>query len=100
MEKTIYNLAEKIEMLMSHPEEIIRNKTDDFNLWILRSGEVGLIYQRPGADCNGDIIDKIVVKDNEPFILSLNFITKKQLPYEIKSLQYSSFYYLSFQKLI
>ena len=85
---------------MSHPEEIIRNKTDDFNLWILRSGAVGLVYQRPGADFNGQIIDKIVVKGNEPFILSLNFITKRQLPYEIKSLQYSSFYYLDFQTLI
>ena len=46
-------------MVMAHPEEIIRNKTDDFNLWILRNGEVGLSYNRRGADINGQIIDKI-----------------------------------------
>ena len=40
-------------MLMSHPEEIIRNKDDDFNLWILRSGEVGLTHLRRGSDING-----------------------------------------------
>jgi hypothetical protein len=101
MEKTIYNLARNIEMRMSHPEEVIRNTTDDFHLWILKSGEVGLAYCRRGADVNGQIIDKIVVRGNsQPALLSLNFITKKQLPYEIKSLQYSSFYFLEFHKLI
>lgn len=80
---------------MSHPEEIIRNKSDDFNLWILRSGEVGLTFERRGSDMNGEIMDKIVVKGNQqPFLLSLNFITKNQLNYEMKSLQYSSLYFL------
>lgn len=95
MEKTIYNLAEKIEMLMSHPEEIIRNKTEDFNLWIMRSGEVGLVCSRGGSDLNNQIMDKIVMENNaQPFVLSLNFITKQQLPYEFKSLEYSSFYFM------
>ena len=100
-EKTIYNLSEKIEMVMSHPEEVIMNKTDDFNLWILRSGKVGLTYSRPGSELSGQIMDSVAVKEGkEPMALSLNFITKKQLTYEVKSLSYSSFYYLDFKKLI
>ena len=47
---------------MAHPEEIIINKNDDFNLWILRSGEVALTQNRRGSDFNGEIVDKISVK--------------------------------------
>lgn len=46
-------------------------------------------------------MDKIMLKEGDkPFVLSLNFMTKKQLPYEFKSLEYSSFYYMDFQKLM
>lgn len=101
MEKTIYSLAQNIEMRMCHPEETIRNVTDDFHLWIMRAGVVGLACQKRDSDLAGKIMDQITVKQGGvPFILSLNFITKRQLPFEFKSLEYSSFYFMEFTKLI
>ena len=38
IDKTLYNLAEKIEMTISHPEQVLRRKDDDYNLLILREG--------------------------------------------------------------
>ena len=38
VDKTLYNLAEKIEMTISHPEQVLRRKDDDYNLLILREG--------------------------------------------------------------
>lgn len=87
MEKTIYNLAQNIEMKMCHPEETIRNLTDDFHLWIMRSGKVGVGCHKSDSILGGKIMDQIEVKEGgAPFILSLNFITKKHLPFEFKSL--------------
>lgn len=61
----------------------------------MRSGEVGLVCSRGGSDLNNQIVDKIVLENNaQPFVLSLNFITKQQLAYEFKSLEYSSFYFM------
>jgi len=44
--KTLYNLAENIEMRVSHPEEIVQHIDDDYNLIILKNGSLGLVYKR------------------------------------------------------
>lgn len=65
----------------------------------MRSGSVGLIGSQRGKR-NGEIIDRVDIRNNEPVVLSLNFITKRQLPYLVKSLQYCSYYYLKFSAFI
>jgi hypothetical protein len=38
IDKTLYNFAEKIEMSISHPEQVLKRIEDGFNLLILREG--------------------------------------------------------------
>ena len=88
-------------MRMCHPQETIRHLKDDFHLWIMRSGQVGVSCQKNDTLIGGKIMDQIVVKKGKaPFILSLNFITKRHLSYEFKSLEYSSFYFIPFSNFI
>lgn len=72
VDKTLYNFAEKIEMTISHPEQILRRIDDEFNLLILREGEIGYTVKRRSCDFNEMVIDKVKIKNNErPFILGL-----------------------------
>jgi len=65
-------LAEKIEMRVSHPEETIRHIGDDFNLLILRRGELGLVCRKPESDIHGRVMDSVSVTGNEnPKLVSL-----------------------------
>ena len=101
MNRTLYSLAEKIEMTISHPEQILRRIDDDFNLLILREGEVGYTVKRRGCNFNDMVIDKAKVKVNEsPFILGLEFITRSRPLYETKSLSYSVIYSLPYEDLL
>ena len=38
MDKTLYSLAEKIEMCIYHPEEIVQPLEDNYHLFILKAG--------------------------------------------------------------
>jgi hypothetical protein len=37
---------------MTHPQQIIRNIDDDFNLMILKEGEIGYSCKKNGCDFN------------------------------------------------
>ena len=72
MDKTLYSLAENIEVNICHPEQVFKKIEDNFNLYILRSGEVGLTSKRRGCDFNGLEMDSKKVRENEkPFLLGL-----------------------------
>ena len=72
MDKTLYKLAEKIEMSITHPQQILRQKDDEFNLLVLREGEVGFTVKKNSCSFNGKIVDTIKVnKNDKPFILGL-----------------------------
>lgn len=72
VDKTLYSLAEKIEMTISHPEQVLRRKDDDYNLLILREGEIGYTAKQRNCKFNDMVIDKVHIKANEkPFILGL-----------------------------
>jgi len=72
MNKTLYSLAEKIEVNICHPEEIFKKIEDTFNLYILRSGEVALTTKKGGSDFNNFVIDTKKMGENEkPFLLGL-----------------------------
>jgi hypothetical protein len=62
IDKTLYNFAEKIEMTISHPEQLLRKIDDEYNLLILRDGEVGYTVKRRNCDFNGMVIDKVKVR--------------------------------------
>ena len=49
VDKTLYRFAEKIEMSISHPEQILRKIDDDFNLLILKEGEIGYTTKKMGC---------------------------------------------------
>jgi hypothetical protein len=51
-----------IEMTISHPEQLLRKIDDDYNLLILREGEIGYCVKRQGCNFNGMIIDKVKVR--------------------------------------
>lgn len=55
--KTLYNLAEKIEMRVSHPEEVIQHLYDDYNLIILKTGRLGFAYKRPNFEMKQLVMD-------------------------------------------
>lgn len=50
------------------------------------------------------IIDRVKIADTsdkaKPFLLGLEFLTRKRPNYEIKSLEYSVIYHLEYEKLI
>jgi hypothetical protein len=72
MDKTLLSLAEKIEMSISHPEQILRRRDDEYNLLILRQGEVGFTVKKRNCNFNNKIIDTFKVKKTDkPFLLGL-----------------------------
>lgn len=101
MERTLYNFAENIERRISHPEEIVRHIDDNYNLIILKRGELGYICKKGQSRFNERVADSIAVPENgQPFLTSLDFITKQRPNYEIKSLEYSIIYYLDYDQFI
>ena len=88
-------------MSISHPEQLLRKLDDDYNLLILREGEVGFTVKRRGCDFNDRVVDKVKVNARDrPFILGLEFLTRFRPAYEIKSLEYSVVYSLAYDNLI
>jgi hypothetical protein len=72
IDKTLYALAESIEMSISHPEQTLRRLEDDYNLLILRQGEIGFTSKRRNCGFNDMIIDRVKVTDmKKPFLLGL-----------------------------
>ncbi len=101
MSKTLYNMAEKIEMKVSHPEETIQHLYDDYNLMILKTGKLGFVCKRPNSDMTQFIMDSKAIKETDnPYLLNLDFITRKRSNYEIKSIEYAIFYFLPYDKFI
>lgn len=85
---------------MSHPEEIIQNLYDDYNLLILKSGSVGFVSKRPNCEATPFVMDVLKLKGDKPEILNLDFIPRKRSSYEIKSMQYSVFYFMTYEKFV
>ena len=101
IDKTLYLFAEKIEMNISHPEQMLRSLDDDYNLLILREGVIGYTTKRRNCFFNDMVIDEVAVLERQrPFILGLEFLTLRRPNYEIKSLEYSMIYFLSYDGLI
>jgi hypothetical protein len=77
LDRTLYNFAEHLEIRITHPQQIIRNVDDDFNLMILKKGEIGYACKKTGCDFNDEIVDFIKISAGEvPFLTSLDFISK------------------------
>jgi hypothetical protein len=49
-------------MHVSHPEEIIRHLDDEFNLLILKGGEIGYTCKKSGCKYNEKVIDTIKIQ--------------------------------------
>lgn len=49
-ERTMINLAEKLELFFAYPEEIIFNQDRSSNILILRQGKVGFTTKLAGSD--------------------------------------------------
>ena len=101
LDKTLYSFAAKIETKISHPQEVIRAINDDFDLLILRQGAIGYGCMKKGCALNEEIIDLVSVKEGgEPFLTSLDFISKIRPVYEIISLSFSVLFRLDYSNLI
>lgn len=64
VDKTLYHFAEKIEMTISHPEQLLRRIDDEYNLLILREGEIGYTVKARNCAFNEMVIDKVKVRPN------------------------------------
>ncbi len=68
---------------------------------ILKKGQIGYICKKNGCSLNDKIVDLIKVDNNEaPFLTSLDFLSKKRPPYEIKALKFSVIFRLDYNKFI
>lgn len=73
-------------MKICHPEEIIKKRGEVAGVIILKQGKVGLSTKLNGSDFNNITIQAVTIKDNEdPFLLSLDFLSNDRAIYEIKS---------------
>jgi hypothetical protein len=99
--KTLYNLAEGIEMRVSHPEEVIQHVDDDYNLIILKAGQIGYACRKSTFLPRDFIMDAVSLREGEdPRLLNLDFILRKRVPHEIRSLQYCIFFFLPYDKFV
>lgn len=88
-------------MRISHPQEVIRTPEDDFNLIILRKGQIGYACKLSGSVFHDEIADLITVTGKDaPFLTSLDFISKQRPPYQIKSLSFSVLLNLAYEQFI
>ena len=72
VEKTLYGIAQRIQMSISHPMQTLRKLDDSYNLLILRQGEIGFVPKRRNCNFNDMLIDRVKVKDmKKPFLLGL-----------------------------
>ena len=74
---------------------------DDYNLMILKSGSLGFVTKRQNSEMQSFVMDVLKLKDcDRPVLVNLDFIPRKRSNYEIKSMQYSVFYFLSYEKFV
>lgn len=62
MEKTLFSLAEKIEMKITHPEEVILTQERNFDVFILKNGEIGYISRKSKRKYNKYVFDRIEIE--------------------------------------
>lgn len=101
LDKTLYSFAARIETKISHPQEVIRAINDDFDLLILRKGEIGYGCMKKGCGLNEEIFDLVRVDEgDDPFLTSLDFVSKIRPLYEIISLSFSVLFRLDYGDFI
>ena len=90
-EKTLLALAERIEIKIAHPEEVIFRNEEKKQILILRNGSVGYCTKIQGSVFNETVVDKIAVeKGDSDRLLHLHFFDcEENINYIIKSLKYS-----------
>ena len=81
MSKTLFNLAEKIEMKVTHPEEVVQHLNDDYNLMILKSGSLGFVAKRPNVSIKPFVMDILSMNGDSPILVNLDFIPRKRSRY-------------------
>ena len=93
-ESTLLEIAEKIEMSITHPEQIIEKNNEQSRILILKQGRVAFCSKMRDSDFNNTVIDAIEVKEGEkPFLLSLEFLKPvKTKNYQLNSKEYSILY--------
>ena len=68
---------------------------------ILKSGSVGFVAKRPNSDIKNYVMDVIKLEErNNPVMVNLDFIPRKRSRYELKSMEYSIFYFLPYEKFM
>jgi hypothetical protein len=78
----MYAFAEHIEMSISHPQQTLRRMDAEYNLLILRQGEIGFTAKKRNCSFNDRIIDRVKVTDvKKPFLLGLEFLTRQRPTY-------------------
>jgi len=64
-------------MSIVHPQELIRKMTDEYNLLILKEGEIGFTVKKTNCVFNGMAVDKLKVSNQDrPAVLGLEFLTR------------------------
>lgn len=80
---------------------MIQRIDDDYNLIILKAGQIGFYSKKSTFTVKDFIMDSITINEkDQPYLLNLDFIMKKRPQYEIKSVEYSIFYFLDYDKFI
>lgn len=80
-------MAERIEMRVSHPDEVIQKIDDDYNLIILKEGQIGYFCKKSTFNLKDYVMNiKTVSTKDHPYLLNLDFIVKKRPYYEIRSI--------------
>lgn len=74
-------------MRVSHPDEVIQKFDDDYNLIILKQGQIGYFCKKSTFTLKDYVmnIKQVQVKDR-PYLLNLDFIVKTRPYYEIRSI--------------
>ena len=93
-ESTLLQLAERIEMSITHPEQIIEKKNDQPRILILKQGSVAFCTRMRDSNFNNTVIDTIEVKEGgQPMLLSFEFINPLKIKnYQLNSKEYSILY--------
>ena len=100
-EKALQSLAESIEITITHPEEVIVSMENYLSLKILKQGSVGYCTSKPGCIYNGVAVDTVNIGETDsPFLIGLSFFLNSKPIYDVKSLEYSVTYTLTYDELI
>jgi hypothetical protein len=88
-------------MRVSHPDEVIQKFDDDYNLIILKQGQIGYFCKKSTFTLKDYVmnIKQVQVKDR-PYLLNLDFIVKTRPYYEIRSIEYCIFFFLDYNNFI